>query len=64
MSTRNMQRLIQDLIDLRVFISYELHKRWGNSVTVWGEDGYPVRMCMSAARMYADRLEDMDWGLM
>lgn len=64
MPARKMRQTIQDLLDLGVLISYELHHRWGQSVTVWGEDGRPVRMCLSAARVYADRLADMDWGLL
>lgn len=60
--TRDLRRLLQDLSGYGVLIGYALSPRWGQSITVWGEDGRPVRMSPAAAMIYARRLEWWEWG--
>jgi hypothetical protein len=57
-----MRRLIQRLCDLGVFIEYRVGAYTGQRIRVWDEEGLPRSMSPGTARMYADRMEAIQWG--
>lgn len=57
MPARKMRQTIQGLIDFGVFVAYEYHNRYGQSVLVWGPDGNMVRMSLGSATMYVRQMD-------
>jgi hypothetical protein len=57
-----MHRLIQKLSDLGVFVEYRIGAWTGQRIRVKCEDGLCRNMAPGTAKIYADRLEAMEWG--